>query len=214
MFTRTAFGPSFLLGSSLLKPLVHRSLIGERRQAGGGPAHGEAHLEKNTARSWNPGGGGPPNARPPPRHSGYECSRKTAPGGQRNGHRAQNNLGTALARQCRLDEAIPHLREAIRFAPNDSGSHFNPADALAWKGSLDEAIAEYRTAIKLNPTEAATYCSLGNALAGKGLLDDPITQYQQALKLNPDLADAQNNLRTALELKAGTARPTATQPHR
>jgi protein O-mannosyl-transferase len=60
---------------------------------------------------------------------------------------AHSNLGTALARQNRLDEAVAHLQEALRLIPNYPGFQNNLGTALAKQGRLDEAIPHLREAV-------------------------------------------------------------------
>ena len=52
---------------------------------------------------------------------------------------AHANLGVALMRQGKLDEAIAEYREAIRLRPDDGPTHFNLGTALGRQGKLDEA---------------------------------------------------------------------------
>jgi tetratricopeptide (TPR) repeat protein len=64
---------------------------------------------------------------------------------------AQLNLGNALARQSRLEEAVFHYREALRLNPSDSRAHNNLANVLRMQGRGREAILHYREALRIRP---------------------------------------------------------------
>ncbi|HOC56729.1 MAG TPA: tetratricopeptide repeat protein [Verrucomicrobiota bacterium] len=111
---------------------------------------------------------------------------------------AHNNLGTALARQGRAEEAVIHLQEALRLVPDYPGIHNNLGAALARQGRLDEAIPHLREAVRLAPGDAGAHCNLADALTWQGRLDEAIAEYQAAIKLNPNEAATHCNLGNAL----------------
>ncbi len=111
---------------------------------------------------------------------------------------AHNNLGTTLARQGRLEEAVAHLQEALRLQPDYSGIHNNLGTALAKQGQFDEALPHLREAVRLAPTDAGAHCNLADALALKGQFDEAIVEYQTAIKLSPNEAATHCNLANAL----------------
>jgi tetratricopeptide (TPR) repeat protein len=137
---------------------------------------------------------------------------------------AHNNLGNALRRKGRLDEAIPHYAEAVRISPNYATAHRNLANALKRQGKLEEAEKHYAAArrIKSNSVRvragsrktdqkqekplkagsrdpAATLTRMGNALMQKGRLKLAMRHYTEALRLNPDSAGAHRGLALALK---------------
>ena len=65
--------------------------------------------------------------------------------------RAHTNLGLALARQGRYDEAIEHHTEALRIEPGFAEAHNNLANVLARQGKFEEATQHYTEALRLNP---------------------------------------------------------------
>jgi tetratricopeptide (TPR) repeat protein len=67
--------------------------------------------------------------------------------------RAHNNLGTALAKYGRLEDAIAHCRTAVAKCPDYAEAHGNLGLALARGGYVDEAIAQYRQALKIKPDD-------------------------------------------------------------
>jgi len=115
---------------------------------------------------------------------------------------AQNNLGDALARLGRTEEAVVHFQKAINIS-NEADAHYNLGTVLASQGKLDEAIYHFRESIRVDPAYAKTYNNLGNALLYQGRLDEAITNYREALRLNPDYSMARENLKKALSFQKG-----------
>ena len=108
------------------------------------------------------------------------------------------NLGVALQRADRLDEAAGSFRQAIAAKPDFVEAHWLLADILQRQGQLDPAIASYRRALELKPDNAAAYSRLAQALQQAERLEEAVESYRRALALNPDHADAHNNLGVAL----------------
>ena len=123
---------------------------------------------------------------------------------------AHNNLGLALLRGGRAEEAIAHYREALRINPAFSEAHNNLGVALRQKGQSDEAIAHYREALRINPAYSEAHNNLGNALLQRGQTEEAIAQYREALRINPANSEAHNNLGNAL-LQRGQAEEAVAQ---
>jgi protein O-GlcNAc transferase len=100
------------------------------------------------------------------------------------------NLGTALAEQGKLDEAIAAYRRAIGIKPGYVEAYSNLGTVLAGQGKFDEAVTVYRRAIGIKPDYAEAYYNLGTALAGQGKLDEAIATYRRAIGIKPDYAEA------------------------
>ena len=111
---------------------------------------------------------------------------------------AHNNLGAAMKRQGRVDEAIAQYRKALEIRPDHVEALNNLGNALAGRGRVDEAIAQYQKALAIRTDHVEALNNLGNALAGRGRVDEAIAQYQKALAVNPEHAEAHNNLGVAL----------------
>ena len=107
---------------------------------------------------------------------------------------AHNNLGVALYRQGRPQEAIGHYSEALRIQPDHAGAHYNLGIVLAVLARLDEAIVHYFEALRIRPGHANTHNNLGLALFRKGKFEEAIGQYSSALQINPEHAGAHHNL--------------------
>ena len=91
----------------------------------------------------------------------------------RDNYKAQYNLAEGLDSQDRIEEAIPHYREAIRIEPKLAEAHSNLALDLSSMGDEDGAIRELREAVRLRPDFAAAHNNLAVRLFLKG-------QYAQA----------------------------------
>ena len=111
---------------------------------------------------------------------------------------AEMNLGSALDRLGRGDDAIAHYREAIRIRPDYAEAHYNLGVDMARKGRLDEAIAEYRRTLEIWPDYPYAHNNLGLALERLGKTDEAIVHYRAAVASLPTFALACNNLGSAL----------------
>jgi tetratricopeptide (TPR) repeat protein len=109
-----------------------------------------------------------------------------------------NNLGNALLKKGRVDEAITHFQKALEIQPAFAEAHNNLGNVQFQNGNMDEAIAQYQIALQINPDYAMARYNLGNALIKNGRLDEALTQFQMALQINPDYAEAHNNFGYAL----------------
>ena len=82
-------------------------------------------------------------------------------------------LGMILARQGRIDEALPLLNDAIAADPSQPSAWGYRGNAYATQGKLSEAAADFTRALALNPADAA---------ATRGLT---YVKQQQQLRLAP-----------------------------
>ena len=112
-----------------------------------------------------------------------------------NGH---HNLGYALLRAGRPQEAVAELAEAVRLAPDSPEAHANFGAALAQVGEREAAAAQLGQALAIRPEHAGTYNDLGAVLRESGRVDESIGYFEQALRLMPTMAEAHCNLGKAL----------------
>ena len=118
---------------------------------------------------------------------------------------AHNNLGTALAGQGKIGEAMAHYAEALRFKPDYADAHNNLGTALAGQGKVGEAMAHYAEALRLNPANANAHYNMGVALDQQGRIGEATAHYAEALRLKPDYADAHNNLAAVFQQQGRVA---------
>ena len=108
-----------------------------------------------------------------------------------------NNLGLALAKRGRLDEAMGHYAEALKNNPDlmaVAEVHNNMGIALAKQGRLNEGVVHFSEALKLTPGYAKAHNNMGIALAKQGRLNEAVFHFSEALKSDPEYAGAHNNL--------------------
>jgi tetratricopeptide (TPR) repeat protein len=105
-----------------------------------------------------------------------------------NNARAHYDLGVALFQQRRPEEAIGHLRAALRGIPEDGGKVYNQADirhnlgmALYLTGKFPEAAVHLSEAARLDPNNAGLHYGLALVLAAVGKIDEPLAHYSRAV---------------------------------
>jgi Flp pilus assembly protein TadD len=107
------------------------------------------------------------------------------------------NLGMALARLGKNDEAILQYQEALRLFPDYAEAHNNLGNLLMRLGRDGEAIQHFEQAIKSMSDYASAHNNLGTALRKAGRMTDAAAQFQEAVKLDPDFWQAHFNLGTS-----------------
>jgi len=108
------------------------------------------------------------------------------------------NLGNALVKQGRIDEAIESYQQALQLDPSYPVAHYGLGNTFAQQGKLEDAKHHLRGAVRLDPNFAEAHNNLGNALARLGELRDAIEHFRKALELDPVLAETHFNLGNAL----------------
>ena len=83
-----------------------------------------------------------------------------------------NNLGQALAKSGKVDEAVAAYESAAQADPTGAGQYFfNMGAVLTNSGRLDPALAAFDKCIAADPTNANAYFQKGSILIGKGTMD-------------------------------------------
>jgi len=101
---------------------------------------------------------------------------------------AEDNLGGALLEQGRLDEAMPHFREAAAIEPSDPMSHLNLAANEQRQGHYQQAIEQYSGLVQMtrDPRFRATaFSDMGYAYRELGDLARAKQCFQAAVALRP-----------------------------
>ena len=112
---------------------------------------------------------------------------------------AHINLGTALEKKGRIEEAISYYLKAVKINPACVVAHNNLGIVLAGQGRLDEAIKHYSEALRIKPILVEAHNSLGSLLVSQGKFDEAISHFSEALQFDPDNRDAHYNLGKTLE---------------
>jgi tetratricopeptide (TPR) repeat protein len=110
---------------------------------------------------------------------------------------AENNLGMALAKSGRLEEAITAFDAAAKYDPKKAGKYYlNEAVVLRNLNYDDEALIAADKVIAADPTAAEAYYIRGQVLIGKAAKDpvthklvapaDCVEAYHKYLELEPN----------------------------
>ena len=106
-----------------------------------------------------------------------------------------NNLGTALRRAGRHDEAIEQFRLAIDAHPSYAPAHFNLGWSLLQAGELDAALVELREAERIEPTYAPdARLAIAVGLARGGDLEAAAAMLQELVASGAASPEAFGNL--------------------
>jgi tetratricopeptide (TPR) repeat protein len=111
-----------------------------------------------------------------------------------NNARAQLNLGDALLKTGKPQDAIGHLEQALRIKHDLPMAHNDLGMGLVQLGRLQEGIGHYEQALRVKPDDARAHYNWANALLQAGRVQEAISHYEQALRIEPDFATAHINL--------------------
>ncbi|MFT5728438.1 MAG: Tfp pilus assembly protein PilF [Desulforhopalus sp.] len=100
--------------------------------------------------------------------------------------RPHNNLGYALLRNEKLEEAGRQFLFAIELAPEEAAPHNNLGLVFLKTGRTAEAIEQFTTAIQLDPKYYTAYNNLSDIFEKQGKIHDAIAGYQKALEISPE----------------------------
>jgi tetratricopeptide (TPR) repeat protein len=104
-----------------------------------------------------------------------------------------SNLGLALTKLKRTDEAIAAFDQAIALEPGHVTARLNRANALRQAGKLQEALAGYDAALAYG-ADADVLFNRGSVLEALERPREAMASYLAALDVRPDFADAHTNL--------------------
>ncbi len=112
------------------------------------------------------------------------------------------NLGIALEKSGRPEEAKVQYQTAIQLNPLKPDSYLNLGELQRHQGNVDEAEKTFREGLKYTPDSEGLAVNLAGILLGRGQINDAIQLYDHAAELNPGIAQLQYDYGSAL-LKAG-----------
>jgi len=90
------------------------------------------------------------------------------------------NLGDALARGGKPEQALEHYQAALVSEPGSAKIHAGIGATLGDLGRFDEGVAELEKAVELDPTYATAHMNLGSLLAYQGDTARARRHYQRA----------------------------------
>jgi protein O-mannosyl-transferase len=97
-------------------------------------------------------------------------------------------MGITLIAERRYAEAEPHLRVAVRLAPERAEHHNNLANVLLQTGQLDQAATEASIALRLAPNDTSVAETAGRILFWRANYAGALQQLIHAVKLGADRA--------------------------
>ena len=100
---------------------------------------------------------------------------------------AHLNLGVALRRMGRPDEAIRSLQRALEIDARLAPAHVHLALIRASQGELNEAARHFRAAIQLEPADVQNRVNLAIALLKLQQPEEALRELEQTLEIQPDL---------------------------
>jgi protein O-mannosyl-transferase len=120
-----------------------------------------------------------------------------------------NNLGSALERQGKTNEAMQVYQRSVQLSPKNAEAQNNLGYMFLLRGNLDEAVPHFLTALESKPYFAEPHYNLGNLYFMQGKMDEALSHYQAAVKYRPAYVEAQSNLAATL-LQLGQPGPALT----
>jgi peptidoglycan/LPS O-acetylase OafA/YrhL len=121
----------------------------------------------------------------------------------------KSELGRALLRQGKTEEAIAQFELAIRADPKLAEAHYGLGLIFASQGRIDEAAGQYGLAIQADPTFVEAQLNLAEILTGQGKIDEAIAQYNRAVLATPNLPEPHFYLGVLLTAKGKTTEASA-----
>ena len=94
-------------------------------------------------------------------------------------------LGSACASLGKHEEAIAHLRKAVKLDPGNPGIRYNLGNSLYAQGKVEEAETEFRTVLQLNPGYAQAQFALANCMLAQSRWQDALANYRAASNAMP-----------------------------
>ena len=111
---------------------------------------------------------------------------------------AHNNLGIALMRDGKSNDAVFYFKKTLQIRPNFLKTLDNLGVALFQLGRFEESISYYTKALKINSENAEIHKHIAMILETQGELEKAVQHYTKALLINPELADVNYCLANAL----------------
>lgn len=108
--------------------------------------------------------------------------------------RVRLNLGVALQREGRNQEAIAIFRKLTETNSDYAEAFYNLGAAMAHAGQKIEAVGPLLHAITRRPDYPEAHNNLGALLAERDYPEEALDHFQKAVTAKPDYAEAQNNL--------------------
>ena len=93
----------------------------------------------------------------------------------------EENMGRALARLGRPEEAVERYRRSLELDPNSASARAGLGVALASAQQWERGAEELRRALEIDPNHASAHINLAGILAYQGREDEAVRHYRAAL---------------------------------
>ena len=113
-------------------------------------------------------------------------------------YNAHANLGNALRKQKRYEEAVAEYQKAIKQDPHNVKTFVYMGRSLNRLDRFEEAEKFLRVALAVSPPTLRTQLHLGHALYGQQRYEEAVAAYQAAIEQAPDLSEPRISLGMAL----------------
>jgi tetratricopeptide (TPR) repeat protein len=118
--------------------------------------------------------------------------------------RILTNLGNALQKAGRFEEAIRHQRSALEIEPNSATLQNNLGAAMMLNGQDEQALVHFTESVRLEPNLGSAYANMGLALQKLGRSEEAAGAFVKALRVDPRLAGIRHRLAMALSEQGKT----------
>lgn len=95
-------------------------------------------------------------------------------------------LGSALVQEGKYEEALPHLEEAVRLAPDFAPPYNGRALVQESRGETERALADYGACLERDPTFWKAWMNRGSLLSRLGRSTEAERDLDRAIELAPD----------------------------
>jgi protein O-mannosyl-transferase len=102
---------------------------------------------------------------------------------------AEDSLGGALINAGRIEDAVPHFRNAVAIDPRDPVAHLNIGAYEQQQGQLENALGEYQQVLSLTSDKRLRSNALGNSGSAYRHMGDAVRakqNYEDALRIAPN----------------------------
>ena len=110
-----------------------------------------------------------------------------------------NNLGTALLRMDKQEEAFTAFGKVLEIEPDNPGALLNLGTFYDRRGDNDTAREMFNRAVKAKPDFPDAWFDLGNSFLKDERYTDAVQAFEKAIRYYPEFASAQKNLGFAHE---------------
>jgi len=115
-------------------------------------------------------------------------------------------LGAVLGLQRRTDEALGHLRAAVRLDSTDIPTRYNLGVTLAATARLDSAREQFRAVIRLQPGDTLARERMGSLFRAEGRTDSALAYFRAVIRQAPGLPSGHHGAGSVLQDRGENAR--------